>query len=48
MLANKAAMQSKLHYREFKPARVSVTSVYTHQFQYPTLDDTFVSDTWIT
>ena len=27
MLANDAAMQSKLHYREFKPARVSVTSV---------------------
>ena len=29
MLANEAAMQIKLHYREFKPARVSVTSVCT-------------------
>ena len=29
MLANEANLQSKLHHREFKPARVSVTSAYT-------------------
>ena len=28
MLANEAAMQSKLYYRKFKPVRLSVTSVY--------------------
>ena len=29
MLVNEAAIQRKLHYREFKPARLSVTCVYT-------------------
>ena len=44
MLVNEVAIQSKINYRELKPACVYET-MYTHKFQYQTLHDTFVSNT---